>query len=217
MRFPIRYLPAVALLLTVSGNCFAQEDGNDQGDRADQSRQELRQLEQRRLENERAYRDQRRQIQELQDAARAEPVFSDEQRQQVLRRQTAAGLMRLAENLQNLYDLGHTRYRDGETQADSPTLGEVVSLKQDSLARIGQLLNFVNVGTTPPPTDTITIPEASFEVRVADLSNLFRQFLTPMATLIIGDILDLKMLEQVRSDLAMMDVMVRTVPEFKLR
>jgi hypothetical protein len=204
MRLRARYLPAVALLLAVSGICYAQGDDREGGNTEEQEIE-------RQQENEQAYRDHRRQIQDMQDALRAEPRFSDEQRQQVLRRATAGGLMQLAENLQNLYDLGHAR-----NQRNGGTGGEIGRLKQDSLDRIGQLLSFANQGTTPPPTDAIEIPDTNFQVRVADLSDVFRQFLTPMATLIIGDILDLKMLEQVRSDLALMDVMIRTAPEAEI-
>jgi hypothetical protein len=212
----IRYLVVIAALSLVPEIAQAQDEGGGSERRAaeEASRRETRQIQQQQEANQRAYEAHRRQINEFLRnplGIDSHGRFTDEHLEQLRLNASRDDVIRLAENLQRLHDLGRAPIPDEGIR------NEIKELSQESREYVEKLLDFVNLGIESPPGEPIAIPNQTTQERTTRAVELFRGFLTPLATLILGDVFDLKMLEQTRSDLALMHGLIQALPESEMR
>ena len=119
-------------------------------------------------------------------------------------------LWALATELQGLYDLRSTGVLDSDARS------EIESRSKRSIDDARIVIDFINGGGHAPLAAPVLIPTESFQERVERLMTLFRQLIDPTVRLIAGDILDLEVLNQVRSGFATMEALILTLPESSL-
>lgn len=124
----------------------------------------------------------------------------------VWRSRAREDLMALANGLQQLYDLGDTRERGEEfrKRVESGTGGPTQAVRR--------VLEFFNRGTEPPEVAPIDLPDEGFDLRVLRLVETYVSVLDPTAELILGDVLDLETLDQVREGLSEIEALLLALP-----
>jgi hypothetical protein len=202
----------LAIILLLPGAHYGQEDQSreDRPASPQDERENRRRREEELRRNREAYT---RAVEERERLfRRAIPTVDPEERERVRAvmaverlRSASEDMSELAEHLRRLDTISTLPTLDGEFR------DEIAGRSEDALDRVGDLIDFVNEGMDPPDSDPIALPLMSYRTQMMSLASLFGDLYEPMDGLINGQTLDLRMLERARSDLHLMQTLLRAV------
>lgn len=102
------------------------------------------------------------------------------------------------------------------TAPDDRMRAELSERSERSLRAAREVLDFINRDSRVPASDSPAIPDEVLGDRLVRLGNVYLRLVEPAVSVISGDVLDVGVLEEVRSGFRLMEALIQAVPESRL-